>query len=108
VGTVAAVLAAGTFPGPFSTWDLPNIVSHNGSFLAGMLQSGSSTVPATTVAAIAVDVNNGGFGFHGMNINLNGGGFARNATVFPGQPYNAIFRVTGPNLPVELMNFAVQ
>jgi hypothetical protein len=108
VGTVAAVLAAGTFPGPASTWDLVNVVNHNGSFLVGMLQSGSSTVPSTTVAAIAVDVNNGGFGFHGMNINLSGSGFVSNATVAPGVPYNAILRVSGINLPVELMNFDVQ
>jgi hypothetical protein len=108
VGTVAPVLAGTTFPGPSCSWDLPNIVNHNGSFLAGMLQSGSSNTISTTVAAIAVDVNNGGSGFHGMNINLNGSGFARNATVFPGQPYNAILRVSGFNLPVELMNFDVQ
>jgi hypothetical protein len=110
VGTVAAVLASTTFPALPSTlvtWDLPNIHGHNGSFLVGMLQSGSSTVPSTTVAAIAVDVNDGGFGFHGMNIKLNGSGFAPNATVFPGQRYNAIVRVSG-SLPVELMNFDVQ
>ena len=106
IGTVAAVLASTTFPGPPVTWD-PNIVNHNGSFLVGMLQSGSSTFPVSTVAAIAVDVNNGGFGFHGMNINLNGSGFIPNATV-AGQPYNAILRVSGGNLPVELMNVNVQ
>jgi hypothetical protein len=44
----------------------------------------------------------------GRALNLNGSGFARNATVFPGQPYNAILRVSGFNLPVELMNFVVQ
>jgi hypothetical protein len=108
VGTVAAILASGTIPGPTFTWNLPDVVAHNGSFLIGMLQSGSSTVPSPTVAAIAVDVNNGGFGFHGMNINLNGSGFAPNATVAPGLPYNAILRATGPNLPVELMHFDVQ
>ena len=111
VGTVAAILASGTVPGaPLTlvTWDLPQVQGHVGSFLVGMLQSGSSTVPSTTVAAIAVDVNDGGFGFHGMNINLNGRGFAPNATVFPGQPYNAIVRVTGIDLPVELMSFDVQ
>jgi hypothetical protein len=108
VGTVAPVIASGTFPGPSFTWNLPDIFAHNGSFLIGMLQSGSSTVPSPTVAAIAVDVNNGGFGFHGMNIKLAGSGFAPNATVAPGVPYNAILRATGPNLPVELMDFEVQ
>ena len=111
VGTVATVMASTTFPAVPSTlvtWNLPNIHGHNGSFLVGMLQSGSSTIPSTTVAAIAVDVNDGGFGFHGMRIKLDGTGFVPNATVFPGQPYNAIARATGSNLPVELMDFDVQ
>ena len=110
VGTVAAVLASTTFPGTVTllTWDLPDIVNHSGSFLVGMQQSGSSSTISPTVAAIAVDINNGGFGFHGMNIKLNGSGFIPNATVFPGLPYNAILRVTGGNLPVELMNFDLQ
>ena len=104
VGTVAAVLASTTLPGGSTTWDLPDIVNHNGSFLVGMLQSVSST----PVVAIAVDINNGGSGFHGMIINLDGSGFIPNATVFPGVPYNAILRVSGGNLPVELMNFDVR
>ncbi len=108
VGTVASVLASTTFPGPSCMWDLPNIVNHNASFLVGMLQSGSSNTISTTVAAIAVDVNNGGQGFHGMTIGINGSGFNPNPTVFPGQPYNAILRVSGFNLPVELMSFDVQ
>jgi hypothetical protein len=112
VGTAAPVLAGTTFGGlPIGTevtWDLPNIVNHNGTFLAGEQQSGSSNTISTTFVAIAVDVNNGGQGFHGMNITLSGGGFNPNATVFPGQPYNAIMRATGNNLPVELMNFDVQ
>ena len=112
VGTVAPVLASTTFAGlpigTLVTWDVPNIVNHNGTFLAGESQSGSSDTISTTFVAIAVDVNNGGQGFHGMNINLNGSGFNPNATVFPGQPYNAILRATGNNLPVELMNFDIQ
>jgi hypothetical protein len=42
-----------------------------------------------------------------MNIRLNGSGFVANATA-AGQPYNAILRVSGLNLPVELMDFDVQ
>jgi hypothetical protein len=112
VGTVAPVLAGTTFSGlpvgQLVQWDLPNIVGHNGTFLAGESQSGSSDTISTTFVAIAVDVINGGQGFHGMNINLGGSGFNPNATVAPGLPYNAIMRATGENLPVELMNFDVQ
>lgn len=112
VGTAAPVLAGTTFSalpvGSLVQWDLPNIAGHNGTFLAGESQSGSSSSISTTFVALAVDVNNGGQGFHGMNINLNGSGFNPNATVAPGQPYNAIMRATGNNLPVELMNFDVQ
>ena len=112
VGTVAPLLASTTFAGlpigTLVTWDLPNIVGHSGQFLVGEEQSGSSNTISTTFVAIAVDVNNGGQGFHGMNINFSGSGFNPNATVFPGLPYNAIMRATGENLPVELMNFDVQ
>jgi len=100
-GTVAPVLAATTFFGTAGgMWDLPDIINHSGSFLVGLSQSGSMA----SVVAIAVDVNNGGQGFHGMNIKLNGSGFVPNATA-AGQPYNAILRVSGLNLPVELMHF---
>jgi len=103
-GTVAPVLAATTFFGTAGgVWDLPDIINHSGSFLVGLSQSGSMA----SVVAIAVDINNGGQGFHGMNIKLNGSGFVPNATV-AGQPYNAILRVSGINLPVELMGFGVQ
>jgi len=113
VGTIAPVLAQTTFfgqpnVGTFFTWDLPNIVGHNGTFLAGVAQSGSFSTINTTFVGINVDVNNGGQGFHGMNINVGGSGFNPNATVAPGQPFNAVFRATGENLPVELMGFDVQ
>ena len=111
-GTVAPVLASTTFSalpvGQLVQWDLPNITGHNGAFLAGESQSGSSDTVSTTFVALAVDINNNGHGFHGMNINLGGSGFQPNATVFPGVPYNGIMRATGENLPVELMNFDVQ
>jgi hypothetical protein len=104
VGTVAPVLASTTFFGTAGgVWDLPDIVNHSGSFLVGLSQSGAMA----SLVAIAVDVNNGGQGFHGMNIRLNGSGFVANATA-AGQPYNAILRVSGLNLPVELMDFDVQ
>jgi len=104
VGGMAPVLASTTFFGNAGgAWTLqPPIVNHSGSFLVGLSQSGSMA----SVVAIAVDINNGGQGFHGMNIKLNGSGFVPNATA-AGQPYNAILRVSGLNLPVELMHFDV-
>jgi hypothetical protein len=110
-GTVAPVLAATTFSGlpigTLVTWNLPNIVSHNGPFLGGVEQSGSFSTINSAFVGIDIDVNNDGVhGFHGMNINLAGTGFNPNATV-GGAPFNAIFRVHGTNLPVELMRFDV-
>jgi hypothetical protein len=109
VGGMAPVLASTTFFGNAGgAWTLqPPIVNHSGSFLVGLKQTEISSFPMPSVVAIAVDVNNGGQGFHGMNIKLNGSGFVPNATV-AGQPYNAILRVSGINLPVELMGFGVQ
>lgn len=113
VGTVAPVLAGTTFAGlPMNTlvvWDInPNITGHNGPFLGGVEQSGSFSTINSTFVGVQVDINSNGVGFHGMNINLNGSGFIPNATVGPGVPYNAILRVSGINVPVELMHFDVQ
>lgn len=111
VGTVAPVLAGTTFIGlpqnTLVTWNLPNIVGHNGQFLGGVEQSGSFSTINSTFVGVQVDINNGGQGFHGMNINLGGSGFNPAATV-GGAPFNTIFRATGFFLPVELMNFDVQ
>ena len=111
-GTVAPVLAATTFSGlpmgTLVTWNLPDIVSHNGPFMGGVEQSGSFSTIDSAFVGIDVDVNNDGVhGFHGMNINLAGTGFIPNATV-GGAPFNAIFRAHGTNLPVELMHFDIQ
>jgi hypothetical protein len=110
-GTVAPVLAGTTFAGlpigTLVTWNLPDIAAHNGQFLGGVQQSGSFSTIDTTFVGIQVDVNNGGQGFHGMTISLSGAGFNPNGDV-GGSPYNAIFRATGNNLPVELMGFDVQ
>jgi len=111
VGTVAPVLAATTFAGlpigTLVTWDLPNIAGHNGPFLGGVEQSGSFSTIKTSFVGVDVDVNDGGHGFHGMNIALNGSAFNPNATVGRA-PFNAIFRATLCCMPVELMNFNVQ
>lgn len=113
VGTAAPVLAGTTFFGTPNVgtnfqWNLPDIAGQNGTFLGGVQQSGSFSTINPTFVGINVDINNGGQGFHGMNINLSGSAFNPNATVAPGQPFNAIFRATGNNLPVELMGFDVQ
>jgi hypothetical protein len=111
VGTVAPVLAQTTFAGlPLSTlvtWNLPDILNHSGPFLGGVKQSGSFSTIDSTFVGVQVDINNGGQGFHGMNINLDGSGFNPNATV-GGQQFNAIFRATGCTIPVELMHFDIQ
>jgi hypothetical protein len=111
VGTVAPVLAQTTFAGlPINTlvtWNLPNIVNHSGPFLGGVEQSGSFSTINSTFVGVQVDINNGGQGFHGMNINLDGSGFNPNATV-GGVPFNTIFRAAGRGLPVELMRFDAQ
>ena len=110
-GTVAPVLAQTTFAGlpigTLVTWNLPDIAGHNGQFLGGVQQSGSFSTINTTFVGVQMDVNNGGQGFHGMNINLGGSAYNPAATV-GGAPFNTIFRATGNNLPVELMGFDVQ
>jgi hypothetical protein len=110
-GTVAPVLAGTTFAGlpigTLVTWNLPDIVGHNGQFLGGVEQSGSFSSINTTFVGVQIDANNGGQGFHGMNINLAGNGY-NPAPTAGGGPFNTIFRATGNNLPVELMGFDVQ
>lgn len=110
-GTVAPILAGTTFSGlPLNTlvqWNLPDIVGHNGQFLGGVEQSGSFSSINSTFVGVNIDANNGGQGFHGMNINLSGNGYNPAATA-GGAPFNTIFRATGNNLPVELMGFDVQ
>ena len=112
VGSAAPVLFSATLSGaPINTLiplPLPGLTNLSGTFLAGVNQSGSMTTINTTFVIVAVDVNSGGFGFHGMSILVGGGGgFNPAPTVVPGVPFNAIIRMTGNNLPVELMDFAV-
>ena len=109
IGTVAPVLASTTLLGGGGSfaWTLqPPIVNHSGSFLAGLKQTGS-TITQSSFVAVGIDHSPGPLGFHGMNIKLNGTGFIPDDTV-AGGPYNAILRVSGTNLPVELMSFGVQ
>jgi len=107
-GTVAPILASTTVLGSTFVWTLqPPIVNHSGSFLAGLKQTGTIFMPWSSFVAVGIDHTPGPFGFHGMNIKLNGTGFIPNDTV-GGGPYNAILRVSGTNLPVELMSFGVQ
>ena len=108
-------------PIPNPTTPVP-ITGLSGTFLAGMDQSGTSTVPGSTFRDVAVDINDAGFGFHGMSIASGGtGGFnpmasvclaGTSVTTFSctggGGPFNAMLRVTGENLPVELMTFTAE
>ena len=89
------------------------VTGHSGTFMVGVDQSGTSTTPSTTFGHVAVDINDAGFGFHGMSI-IQGGGGGYNASPMVlnaagGQvPFNAILRTTGDNLPVELMRLGVE
>ena len=119
-GTTAPVLldtsVTHTTLGAPVMFTLPTAVTGlTGSFLVGMIQSTTSIT--STAANPAVDINDGGNGFHGMTIQAGsvpmlgpatvGMGFNASPTVAPGVPFNAIIRATGNNLPVELMSFTV-
>ena len=110
-GTVAPVIASTFFAGlpigQLVVWDVNPNLPHSGQFLGGVEQSGSFSSINTTFVGVQIDANNGGQGFHGMNINLSGNGYNPAATA-GGGPFNTIFRATGNNLPVELMGFDVQ
>lgn len=113
------------FPIPNAATPAP-ITGHSGTFLAGIAQSGTLTVPDSTYTGVDVDINSAGFGFHGMSINAAGNGFNASPSVcLAGTvvttgtgttfsctggygPFNAIVRMTGNNLPVELMTFSAE
>lgn len=76
------------------------------TFQAGVWNPGagstSAAVPCGT-DCVGFDSNDGGDGFHGMAVeDLGGGNFT------PITNANAILRVSGPNVPVELMSFSIE
>ena len=96
----AANLYTGMLPAP--------IMGHTGPFFAGILNTpfagcaGNTMVGGTCEGvALTMGTMDPGMGFHGHRIN--GAMYTALAPV-----KNAIFRVTGDNLPVELMGFGVK
>ncbi|MBZ0115134.1 MAG: hypothetical protein K8J08_21945 [Thermoanaerobaculia bacterium] len=98
------------------------IAAHSGSFIGGLHNTAytglgcpsntnlNGTCDGVALTAGTVDP---GMGFHGAAIQLAAGGFTPTTTVvatgaIADFTQNAIFRVTGDNLPVELMNFGVE
>jgi hypothetical protein len=98
------------------------IATHSGSFIGGMHNTAytglgcptntnlNGTCDGVALTAGTVDP---GMGFHGAAVQLAGATFTPPTTVvatgvITDFTQNAIFRVTGDNLPVELMNFDVE
>jgi hypothetical protein len=115
-------LPSGTVTGTvFSAALATPVAAHSGSFIGGMhntaytgLGCPSNTNLNGTCDGVALTAGtvNPGMGFHGAAIQLAGAAFTPPTnTVSTGAiadfSQNAIFRVTGDNLPVELMNFSV-
>lgn len=130
-GSSAPLLTSVAFSGSLNTpvvLPIPNattpapLTGLSGSFLAGVDQSGTFSVIDSTYNGVAVDINDAGFGFHGMVIDGGGGGgfnpaplvcsAGTSVTTFSCTgsmvPFNTIIRMTGNSLPVELMSFTLQ
>lgn len=96
------------------------VVGHNGAFVGGLRNTdytpcAGNVLLNTTCDGVALTMGgpDPGMGFHGHRVPFNSTMFvpvintvAGAGTVVPG--VNAIFRVTGDNLPVELMDFGVE
>ena len=85
---------------------LPFTGTGSSTFLAGVWNPTAGSTAGPTPCGndcVGFDSNDGGQGFHGMAIeDLNGGNFTPITTA------NAIYRVNGPNVPVELMGFTIE
>lgn len=96
------------------------VVAHNGAFVGGLRNTDydacagnvalNSTCDGVALTMGGVDP---GMGFHGFRVPFNSAAFLPTVTTVPGTgqalgTVNAIFRVTGDNLPVELMSFGVE
>ena len=119
---VSGIPSSNVTPFTFSVGLATGIAVHTGSFLAGVhntFYTGFGCATDTglngTCDGVALTQGTGGVGppFHGVTVNLNGGVFSPPTTLVnsTGQDLgtaNAIVRVTGDNLPVELMNLDVE
>lgn len=121
--SMVAGLPNSTVTGFLATFALASpIVGHSGPFIAGIHNTfytgygcpSNANLNGTCdgVALTGGSPVEGVQLFHGAYINLSGGAFtpATTAVMSSGQsiPTNAIFRVTGDNLPVELMSFSAE
>lgn len=105
-----------------TTTSIAPITNHSGSFIAGLKNTAytglSCGPPATALNSTCdgVAVTSGalarGTANHGVRLQLAASGFIPTTTTVPNSDVsqvsaNAIFRVTGDNLPVELMSFGI-
>jgi hypothetical protein len=96
------------------------IVAHTGAFVGGLRNTDYAACAGnvalnTTCDGVALTMGgvDPGMGFHGIRVPFNSASFLPTITMVAGAgtsfaTQNAIFRVTGDNLPVELMNFGVE
>jgi hypothetical protein len=114
-GTTAPVIGVfgANLTGGLQAFVLPTVVTGTGSFLGGVVNSTwigctvTSVPPATSCDGVALDTAQNAtnpLGFHAMSIaavSPAGSGFNTLGSL------NAIFKVTGASLPIELMSFSV-
>lgn len=94
------------------------VVGHNGDFIAGIRNTdydpcNGNAALASTCDGVALTNGTGPSEFRAARVNFNSGVFVPtvNTVASTGQDIanvNAIFRVTGDNLPVELMDFSIE
>jgi hypothetical protein len=86
--------------------NVPYTGTGTSTFLAGVWNAGAGSTAAPTPCGtdcVGFDSNDGGQGFHGFAMeDLGGGNFS------PITDANAILRVSGINVPVELMSFSIE
>lgn len=111
-GNVTMFTAMVSLPAP--------IVAHNGAFVGGLHQTyfdacAGNVALNSTCDGVALTMGgvDPGMGFHGIRVPFAVGMFTPAVNTVAGAGtniagVNAIFRVTGNNLPVELMNFGVE
>jgi hypothetical protein len=96
------------------------IAGHSGAFVGGLRNTdydpcAGNVALNTTCDGVALTMGgvDPGMGFHAFRVPFNSGSFVPTIMTVAGAgtaigTQNAIFRVTGDNLPVELMNFGVE
>lgn len=107
--------------GRFSAMLAAPVVGHSGSFIAGLRNTDydpciGNQALAGTCDGIALTQGAGGGGgplFRGARVNFNSGAFVPTIVTVNSigadlAGINAIFRATGDNLPVELMQFSIE